>query len=366
MEFYRVIERFLEPQNVALISLLFSGPWSPLAVPLCMCPIIVAFKCNNGALEEMLACRIFKSMNLWGKSKRGLALMLFALVLSATCKEKYQRKTRIFFPGRPPKSLGKQAVTSHNYYTHTLSFGRKCFLDSKARNATYIITPAWHKKEINLKVRKLCWATRHMRHQLHILGLHAKIFGGGLILFKMDAKHTDNYTEIFLGNFISNHIVTKSNVLCPRSLGEMQGEVPKKTRIFFLGKTPKILGKEGTNAKKIQEFLTGTLQKEKARNFKAQAKEDQGSKQGGGGLARKLLFGPKRPLSGNFCSSPVALISRCRGISPDPPIGPEKAPISPEKARVLGPDVMQSGFGVNFYFGPANCRKIAGEFLSEI
>ena len=32
---------------------------------------------------------------------------------------------------------------------------------------------------------------------------------------------------------------------------------------------------------------------------------------------------------------------------------------------LFGPDVLQSGFGVNFYFGPANFRKIAGEFLSE-
>ena len=31
----------------------------------------------------------------------------------------------------------------------------------------------------------------------------------------------------------------------------------------------------------------------------------------------------------------------------------------------VGPDVMQSGFGVNFFLGPANCRKIAGEFLRE-
>ena len=32
----------------------------------------------------------------------------------------------------------------------------------------------------------------------------------------------------------------------------------------------------------------------------------------------------------------------------------------------LGPDIMQSGFGVNFYFGPANFRKIAGEFWWRI
>ena len=31
-------------------------------------------------------------------------------------------------------------------------------------------------------------------------------------------------------------------------------------------------------------------------------------------------------------------------------------------AADFGPDVMQSGFGVNFYLGPANFRKIAGEF----
>ena len=35
------------------------------------------------------------------------------------------------------------------------------------------------------------------------------------------------------------------------------------------------------------------------------------------------------------------------------------------QSRFFGPGVMQSGFGVNFYFGPANFRKIAGEFLSE-
>ena len=32
---------------------------------------------------------------------------------------------------------------------------------------------------------------------------------------------------------------------------------------------------------------------------------------------------------------------------------------------ILGADIMQSGIGVNFYFGPANFWKIAGEFLSE-
>ena len=35
-------------------------------------------------------------------------------------------------------------------------------------------------------------------------------------------------------------------------------------------------------------------------------------------------------------------------------------------AIIIGLDVMQSRFGVNFFnFGPANCRKIAGEFLNE-
>ena len=36
-----------------------------------------------------------------------------------------------------------------------------------------------------------------------------------------------------------------------------------------------------------------------------------------------------------------------------------------KKGRVVGPDVMQSGFGVNFLFGLANCRKIAGEFSAN-
>ena len=29
------------------------------------------------------------------------------------------------------------------------------------------------------------------------------------------------------------------------------------------------------------------------------------------------------------------------------------------------PEVLRSGFGVNFLFGPANFRKIAGKFLSD-
>ena len=32
---------------------------------------------------------------------------------------------------------------------------------------------------------------------------------------------------------------------------------------------------------------------------------------------------------------------------------------------IVDPEVLQSGFSVSFYFGPANSRKIGGEFLSE-
>ena len=49
------------------------------------------------------------------------------------------------------------------------------------------------------------------------------------------------------------------------------------------------------------------------------------------------------------------------------PTVPRPFPKRPRKipGAKVGPDVMQSGSGVNFYFGPANFRKIAGEFLSK-
>ena len=36
-----------------------------------------------------------------------------------------------------------------------------------------------------------------------------------------------------------------------------------------------------------------------------------------------------------------------------------------ENRPIIGPDVMQSGFGVNFLFWSGEFKKIAGEFLSE-
>ena len=38
---------------------------------------------------------------------------------------------------------------------------------------------------------------------------------------------------------------------------------------------------------------------------------------------------------------------------------------TPDDFPSVGPDGMQNGCGMNFYFGPANFRKIAGEFLSK-
>ena len=53
------------------------------------------------------------------------------------------------------------------------------------------------------------------------------------------------------------------------------------------------------------------------------------------------------------------------GIFSDPPNKGSKVSGKSFSGENFNPEVMQSGFGVNFYFGPANFGKIDREFLSE-
>ena len=85
--------------------------------------------------------------------------------------------------------------------------------------------------------------------------------------------------------------------LCPSFVfGKGQGKPPKKTRIFYSHRTPKIPGKDGINAPKNKEFLTG--KKKKNKEFpKKQGKERQGGATGMGatGLGGfERFWGPRK------------------------------------------------------------------------